>query len=81
MGYRTDVPQEDRNSIMKEEIINVMGISDTVLREDSIVYQYSNDNMELSDVDLLILELLYHPAIQPGMTVEECHAILSELYY
>ena len=81
VGYRTDIPQEDRSSILLEELINVMGISDTELREDSIVYQHSNLNLELSEVDWLILKLLFHPDIQPGMTAEECHEILAELYY
>ena len=81
IGYCTGIPDEDRRSILLEEIYNILGVSDTVLREDSIVYQYSNWNMELTDVDLLILELLYHPDIRPGMTMEECHEILTELYH
>ena len=57
-----------------------MGISDTEVREDSIVYQYSNDNLALSDVDWLILELLHHPQIQPGMDRDQCHAVIESLY-
>lgn len=81
IGYRTDIDQLSRNSILLEEIINTLGITDTELREDSIVYQHSNDNLALSDVDWLILKLLYDPAIRPGMAAEECHRTLAELYY
>ena len=75
-----DIPEDARKSILLEEICNILGFNDTVIREDSVVYQYSNDNTELTDVDWLIMELLYHPDIRPGMTMEECHEILAELY-
>ena len=81
IGYRTDIPQTERNSILLEEIVNGLGLNDSLLREDSIVYQHSNDNLELSDVDLLILKLLFNPAIRPGMNADECHEVLAELYY
>lgn len=81
IGYRTDISQTERNSILLEEIINTLGITDTVLREDSIVYQYSNENLELSDVDWVLLALLYDPAIEPGMNAEDCAKIIQNLYY
>lgn len=81
VGYRTDIDQTTRNSILLEEIVNALGVSDTVLREDSIVYQYSNDNLALSDMDWLILKLLYNPAIQCGMDWERCRAVIGELYF
>ena len=80
IGIRTDIPQSDRSSIILEEVINTLGISDSELRPDSIVYQYSNENLALSDVDLLLLKLLYDPAIRPGMDKEEPHSVLGELY-
>ena len=81
IGYRTDMDQETRASILIEEIINTLGITDTVLRTDSIVYQYSDENLTLSDVDWVILKLLYNPAIQCGMNAEQCRAIVQQLYY
>ncbi len=81
IGYRTDIDQEYRNSILLEEIVNCLGISDTELREDSIVYQYSNDNLSLSDMDWLILKLLYNPAIECGMDADACRAVIEQLYY
>lgn len=81
IGYRTDIDQKSRSSILVEEIINTLGITDTVLRTDSIVYQYSDENLTLSDVDWVILKLLYNPAIQCGMNFDQCRAIVQELYY
>lgn len=81
IGCRTDLGREIRNSILMEEIINSLGLTDTVLRPDSITYQYSNDNTALSDVDLLILKLLYDPAIQCGDDADKCCMVIRELYY
>lgn len=81
IGYRTDIDQNTRVSILLEEVVNMLGISDTVLREDSIVYQYSNDNMALSDVDWVILKLLYSSDIKSGMDAESCKAVIQKLYY
>lgn len=81
VGYRTDLDQITRTSILIEEIVNVLGISDTVLRENSIVYQYSNDNLAMSDVDWVILKLLYNPIIQCGSDYDRCRESVLELYY
>jgi len=58
-----------------------LGISDTTLREDSIVYQYGSEITQLSDVDWAILKLLYDPAMECGMDREACAAVLETLYY
>ena len=81
IGYRTDISQEIRNSVILEEVINLLGFNDTVLREDSIVYQYSSDATQLSETDWVLLKLLYHPDIRCGMNYEECQAVLEQLYY
>lgn len=81
VGYRTDMEQASRNSVLVEEIINTLGISDTTLRTDSIVYQYSDDNTALSDMDLLLLNLLYDPSISCSMDVAGCRAAIEALYY
>lgn len=81
IGYRTDIDQTTRNSVLPEEIVNTLGISDTVLRPDSIVYQYSNDNLCLSDTDLVILKLLYDPAVSCGMDAGSCAAIVRHRYF
>ena len=81
IGYRTDLDQMTRNSILLEEIVNMLGISDTLLRDDSITYQYSNENLALSDVDWILLKLLYHPEMQCGLDAQNCDDVIAELYY
>ena len=81
IGIRTDISQQLRDSVILEEIVNLLGISDTVLRADSIVYQYGSDVTQLSQVDWAILKLLYDPAIQCGMNATQCREVLERLYY
>ena len=66
--------------MLVEEVINLLGINDTVLREDSIVYQYSSDITAPSEIDWVLIRLLYHPDIQCGMNSEQCRPILEQLY-
>lgn len=81
IGYRTDIDQQIRNSVLVEEVVNALGLTDTVLRPDSVVYQYSNDNTSLSDMDFLILQLLYDPAIECGMDSDACRNAIRQIYY
>ena len=75
--YRTDLEQLVRNSVLLEEIYNCLGpIQDTQLREDSIIYAGYSTPQELTEMDMLILQLLYHPDLKCGMTTEQCEAIL-----
>lgn len=80
--YRTDVSQFVRNSVILEEIYNGLGpIQDTNLRPDSIIYSGFSTPQNLTDVDELILKLLYHPQIQCGMDAAQCEAVIRQLYY
>lgn len=81
IGYRKDIAQEVRNSVIPEELLNLLGISDTVQREDSITYQYGSEVTELSPVDWVILKLLYNPKIECGMDAAACEKVIRELYY
>ena len=80
--YVTEVDQETRNSIILEEIYNGLGpVQDTWLREDSLVYAGYSTPQSMTEVDRLILTLLYHPDIQCGMNSEECATVIRQLYY
>ena len=35
----------------------------------------------LSETDGLIMRLLYHPDIKPGMSAHECEAVIRTLYW
>ena len=80
--YCTDLDQQLRNSVILEEIYNGLGpVQDTDLRPDSIIYSGFTQPQELTEMDELILKLLYHPQFQCGMNTEECEAIIRQLYY
>lgn len=79
---RTDLDQQLRNSVILEELYNCMGpIQDTALRPDSIIYQEFSQNQWLSPMDTVLMKLLYHPQIRPGMDAQQCEAIIRTLYY
>ena len=79
---RTDLDQITRNSVIKEEIYNSMGpVQDTDLRSDSLIYSGFSTPQDMTQVDRLIMTLLYHPQIRCGMTGNQCEEILRELYY
>ena len=82
IGYRTDIDQELRNSVILEEIYNGLGpVNDTELRQDSIIYSGFSQPQQLSPMDELILKLLYHPQLQCGMDAAACEEIIRQLYY
>ena len=79
---RTDLNQFLRNSVLLEEIYNGLGpVQDTALRSDSIISQSYNEVQQMTKIDLLILQLLYHPDMKCGMTAAECEAVIRQLYY
>ena len=78
----TEIDQTVRNSVILEEVYNSLGpVQDTQLREDSIIYSGYSEPQCLTQMDMLILNLLYHPEIKCGMTAEECEAVIRQLYY
>lgn len=81
IGYCTDMGADVKESVLLEELVNCLGIGDSALREDSIVYQYGSDVKNLSDIDWLIIQLAYHPKIRCGMDVAQCEEVIRELYY
>lgn len=79
---RTDLSQNLRNSVILEELYNGLGpVQDTALRPDSIIYSDYSEPQELSQIDMLLLELLYHPDMKCGMDGAECEEIIRQLYY
>ena len=82
IGYRTDLAQEIRNSVILEEIYNGLGpINDTQLRRDSVIYSEYSIPQSLSQIDEVILKLLYHPKMQCGMSAAACEEVIRQLYY
>lgn len=80
--YRTDLDQTVRNSVILEEIYNGLGpVQDTDLRKDSIIFSGYSAPQELTEIDELIIKLLYHPDMRCGMNADACEAVIRQLYY
>lgn len=80
--YRSDIDQSVRNSVILEEIYNGLGpVQDTWLREDSIAYAAYSTPQSLTEIDELILKLLYHPDMICGMNMAQCGEVIRNLYY
>ena len=74
--------QHIRNSVILEELYNGLGpVQDTWLRPDSLIYGGYSEPQMLTEIDELILKLLYHPDMRPGMTPEEAEDVIRQLYY
>ena len=79
---RNDLDQYLRNSVILEEVYNGLGpVQDTALRPDSLIYSEFSEPQELTDIDELILKLLYHPDMVWGMNAEQCEEVIRRLYY
>ena len=79
--YRSDIDQYTRNSVILEEIYNGLGpIQDSLLRADSIIYSGFSQPQQLTDMDWLILRLLYHPQMRCGTDGAQCEAVIRQLY-
>jgi len=68
----TGLSQEERNHIIREEITQQMGLmSDSDTYPDSMFQQAWTTTQAYSELDELVIELLYLPRVQVGMNVEE----------
>ena len=80
--YRTDLNQHLRNSVIIEEIYNGLGfINDTNLRTDSIIYSEFSEPQELTEIDKILLKILYNKELKNGMNADECEQVIRTLYY
>ena len=78
---RTDLDQQVRNSVILEEIYNGLGpVQDTWLRQDSLIYAGYSTPQWMTQIDKVILQLLYHPDMKCGMNAEQCAAVIRSLY-
>ena len=69
--------QRQRNHLMREELVGVLGLSnDHTLYADSIVYQPWTEVQELSEIDWLMLNMVYSPHVDSGMSYKEVYAVL-----
>lgn len=77
----SDLDQYLRNSVILEEIYNGLGpVQDTALRPDSIIYSEFSEPQALTDIDELLLKLLYDPRLDYGMDARQCEEVIRGLY-
>lgn len=71
--------QSTRNHLIMEEFINGIGLgNDHDMYEDSIIYQYSNTAQKLSEVDWLMLNMIYSPEVEHGMSSNDAYNALLQ---
>ncbi|MBO4652141.1 MAG: DUF2927 domain-containing protein [Lachnospiraceae bacterium] len=80
IGIRTSISQNERNSVIWEEIVQATGLqNDSYTYPDSLFYQGYNEVQEPTTLDWILFEILYHPAITAGMSEAECLNIINEI--
>ena len=80
IGIAADVTeQEERNHLILEELTGALGLpGDHMFFPDSILYDGWTVTGALSEEDWTALNLLYSPALSPGMTRAEAEKALRE---
>lgn len=70
--------QEERNHLILEEFIGVLGLANDITKfSDSIITQKWTTVQELSPLDWHMLNILYEPWLYPGITSHEAYDILT----
>lgn len=79
IAIATDVTdQKARNHLIMEEMVNGLGLgNDHYVYSDSITYQPWTTVQELSDVDWLMLNMIYHEDAYPGMTWNQFYQVTN----
>lgn len=80
IGINCDRSQHKRSSVIMEELIQSLGLfNDSWKYSDSIFYQGSKEVDSPKDIDWILTDLLYHPAIRFGASRSECLFILRNI--
>ncbi len=80
IGIRTTISQTERNSVIWEEMVQCTGLqNDSYRYPDSLYYQGYNEVQSPTTLDWLLFEVLYHPALEPGMSFDECEEVIREI--
>lgn len=79
IGIATDVNNTaGKRHLLREELTGLLGLTnDHELYADSILYQPWTTVGQLSDVDWLMLNMLYDPDLSCGMSASQAYKILS----
>ena len=73
--------QRERNHLIQEEIVGALGLpNDHTVYSDSILYQEWSTVQELSEIDWIMLNMVYSPLVRPGMQQQELVGIFTEAW-
>ena len=76
----TDVSQDARSHLIREEITQSLGMmNDSWRYPESIYYQGWTRTREYAPIDWIVIEMLYRDEIEPGMSEDEALTVLREL--
>ena len=80
VGIATDVnTAESKRHLLREELVGLFGLcNDHYAYSDSILYQEWTTVEQLSEVDWLMLNMLYDPDLSCGMSAGEAYRILLQ---
>ena len=81
IAIATDVTnQEERNHLIMEEFINGIGLSNDHNRyANSIVYQPWTTVQQVSELDWIMLNMIYHPDVHAGVTSKWFYDTISQV--
>ena len=78
--YCTDMEGSLRAGVLCEELIQSLGLSnDSYTYPDSLFYQGYSEISWPAPIDWLLVELLHHPDLQPGMDEQAVRQILTPI--
>jgi ribulose bisphosphate carboxylase small subunit len=74
----TGITQKERSHLIREELTQSLGLMrDSYRYSDSMFYQAWTDLTRFSDLDKSLIQMLYMPALKPGMTEAEALNVLN----
>ncbi len=74
------VTQQERSHLLREELTQSLGLlNDSNRYPESIFYQGWTDVVRFTDLDKMVIQMLYHPDVRPEMTEEQVVAVLENL--
>jgi len=75
-----DVDLYTQKHILREELTQSLGLArDSNIYEDSVFFQYSNEVVEFSDLDIKLIKLLYSPNMKTGLDKEDILELLPSI--
>lgn len=76
----TDIPEDRRAHIIREELTQMLGLlQDSFRYPESIFYQNFSTVTEYLPIDRTVIELLYRPELEVGMTEQEAMRVARRL--